>query len=366
MTTGKNFNNPSSQQRILVAPLEWGLGHATRCIPIIHELLSVQCEVFIAAEGATRALLEQEFPSLTFLALAGYRMQYSRNEKALPWKLLLQFPKMGIRIFKEHQWLKKIVKEYAIDAVISDNRFGMYHRTIPSVYITHQLAIKTGNAFTEKIAQSIHNFFIRKYPVCWVPDAEQDGLAGALSHPKNRPQKIKYIGPLSRFEWLDKKNKYDLLISISGPEPQRTLLEEQLLPDLEVYPGKVLFIRGLPNNAHSLQCKNPLVEINNHLPATLFNEAIQRSDMIISRCGYTTVMDLVKLQKKAILIPTPGQTEQEYLAGYLREKKMFYTLPQKDFRLKHALSEAAAFPFAIPTFDMDEYKEAVRQFVQSL
>lgn len=366
MTTGKNFNNLSTPRRILVAPLEWGLGHATRCIPIIYELLSLQCEVLIAAEGATQALLMQEFPSLTFLPLRGYRMNYSRNERALPWKLLMQFPKMGITIFKEHQWLKKIVKEYAINAVISDNRFGLYHSKITSVYITHQLAIKTGNAFTEKIAKRIHYYFIRKYPVCWVPDAEQNGLAGELSHPKKRLEKIQYIGPLSRFEWLDKKKKYDLLISISGPEPQRTLLEERLLTDLESFSGKVLFIRGLPNDAHNLQCKNGLVEITNHLPATHFNEALQQSDMIISRCGYTTIMDLVKLRKKAILIPTPGQTEQEYLAGYLREKKMFYTLPQKNFTLKNALREAAAFPFAIPTFDMEGYKEVVRQFVQSL
>lgn len=366
MTNGINFNNISTRHKVLVAPLEWGLGHATRCIPIINELIRQNCEVLIAAEGATYSLLKQEFPELTFLRLTGYRMRYSRKKYFLPWKILAQFPKMMFTIYKEHQWLKKIVKEYKIDAVISDNRFGMYQSQITSIYITHQLLIKTGNGFTESIAKRIHYYFIKKYKECWVPDYETNGLAGELSHPKILPPKIKYIGALSRLEETNAEKKYDLLISISGPEPQRTIFEEQLLHELRSYKGKVLFIRGLPGSDDELKIEDSPVEIRNHLSSKELNTAILQSAMIVSRCGYTTIMDLARLQKKAILIPTPGQTEQEYLAKYLMEKKIFYTTSQEDLSLQHSIEQAAVFPFCMPEYNMEEYKSVISEFVQSL
>lgn len=293
-------------------------------------------------------------------------MKYSRNKIFLPWKILSQFPGMAFTIYKEHQWLKKIVKEYDIDAVISDNRFGMYHAKIPSIYITHQLLIKTGNAFTERIASKIHFNFIKKYKECWVPDYEINGLAGELSHPKKLPRKVKYLGALSRFEINSAEKKYDLLISISGPEPQRTIFEQQLLNELRTYTGTVLFIRGLPDNGSELKIENPSVECKNHLSAKELNEAIMQSQLIISRCGYTTIMDLIKLFKKAILIPTPGQTEQEYLAVHLRENNIFYTTDQKNFRLQDTIEQADSFAYSLPEFNMEQYKNVVHQFVRSL
>ena len=366
MANGKKINIRPVKLQILIAPLEWGLGHATRCIPIVNQLINQNCEVYIAAEGATYYLLKQEFPELTFLSLAGYRMKYSRNKNFLPWKILTQFPKIALTIYNEHQWLKKTVKKYKFDGIISDNRFGMYHTNIPSVYITHQLLIKTGNSLQERIAQRIHYYFINKYKECWVPDYEANGLAGELSHPKKLPDRIKYLGALSRFESINSEKKYNLLVSISGPEPQRTIFEEQLLNELKVYTGKVLFIRGLPDNSQELKIENPSVEIKNHLCARELNAAIQQSGVVLSRCGYTTIMDLIKLQKKAVLVPTPGQTEQEYLAAYLLEKKIFYTTNQKDFDLQTSLQQANTFPFSFTNYSMDQYKNVIRQFIGSL
>lgn len=319
----------------------------------------------IATDGAIYSLLKQEFPELTFLPLMSFRMKYSRKKYLLPLKILIQFPKIILGIYKEHQWLDKIIKQYRIDAVISDNRFGMYSKKIHSIYITHQLLIKTGNSFTEKIAKKVHYHFIKKYNECWVPDFEVNGLGGNLSHPQNLPLNIKYIGALSRFELqLHHQKKYDLLISISGPEPQRTIFENKILNELILYNSKVLLIRGLPENKDLLQ--HPSIEIKNHLTATQLNEAILSSDMILARCGYTTIMDMVKLFKKAILIPTPGQTEQEYLAKYLRDKKIFYTVEQKNFSLKNDIEQATSMHFNIPDVDMEQYKKVINQFVQSL
>lgn len=285
----------------------------------------------------------------------------------LPLKILLQFPKMVYTIYNEHTWLKQMVKQFNIDAVISDNRFGMYHSKIPSVYITHQLLIKTGNSFTEAVAQKIHHHIIKKYIKCWVPDFEIDGLAGELSHPNNTIANIKYLGALSRFEKNTELTKqYHLLISISGPEPQRTMFEVDLMKQLDTINKSVLFIRGLPGKEKIIESTNPLVKIVNHLSAKEMNIAILQSEIVVSRCGYTTVMDLVKLQKKAILIPTPGQTEQEYLANYLKENRFFYTTLQDDFDLQVSLKNLEAFSTVIPERNMEQYKVVIKQFVQSL
>lgn len=367
MTTHQKFNKPPLHSTILVAPLEWGLGHATRCIPIIHKLLQLQCHVLLAAEGATAQLLREEFPDLTFLPLSGYRIKYSRSKKGLAFKLISQLPKVILTIYQEHRWLTKVVAKYDINAVISDNRFGLYHTSIPSVYITHQLLIKTNNPVTQRIGQWIHYRFINKYDRCWVPDSKENGLAGILSHPNKLPAHVQYIGPVSRFKKITTTNYiYDLLFVISGPEPQRTIFENIILKSVADYNGKVLFIRGLPGDSSLPACSNPNVKILNHMKASDLNIAFQQSGLIISRAGYTTVMDLVKLGKRAVLVPTPGQTEQEYLSDYLMNKNMFYSVKQHEFNLQEVLKRIPTFPFSLHLLDMEQYQRATQEFVQSL
>jgi uncharacterized protein (TIGR00661 family) len=188
------------------------------------------------------------------------------------------------------------------------------------------------------------------------------GLAGELSHIEI-PRKH-YMGALSRFEWKQLEKKYNILVVISGPEPQRTIFEKIILDQLTNYQAKILFIRGLPDASETIT--HPGIEIKNHLSSEKMNEAILQSELVISRCGYTTVMDLVKLKKKAILIPTPGQTEQEYLAGYLMKNKIFYTAAQKDLDITRLINASVTFPFQFPPFDMEEYKKVISEFVQSL
>ncbi|HEY5391223.1 MAG TPA: glycosyl transferase family 28, partial [Hanamia sp.] len=199
MIKGQKISPASKNTRILVIPLDWGLGHATRCIPIIKELILQNIEVFIVADGNNYILLKREFPSTVFLRYKGYEIKYSRAKRFFLLKLFLQFPKVSWRVYHENKWLKKVIKKYSINAVISDNRFGMFTKKIPCVYITHQLHIETGNQFSDLIAQKIHYYFIKKFDQCWVPDLEINGLAGKLSHPKKMLPNIIYIGPLSRF-----------------------------------------------------------------------------------------------------------------------------------------------------------------------
>ncbi len=367
MTTNNKFNKTIEKPKILIAPLDWGLGHATRCIPIICELILLNCEVYIAASGAGYFLLEKEFPETVILRIRSYKIRYSRNKLWLLPTLILQVPKLIFLIFYEHFWLKKITKIYSIDAVVSDNRFGLYSRKIPSVFITHQLLIKAGNVFLEKILQKQNYSFIKKFSQCWVPDLKENGFAGELSHPNALPGNEIFIGPLSRFEVMQNVDeKYDLLVALSGPEPQRTIFEKIILLQLKHCQKKILFIRGLPGKNEILNSEKGSFKIVNHLSGDELNIAFQQSEIIICRSGYTTIMDLVKLGKNAILVPTPGQTEQEYLAHYLHEKKYFYYVEQEDFSLEKAVKGAAFFMFEKPSAKMDGYKKVVNEFVVSL
>lgn len=368
MTAEESFNNRLLKPRILVAPLEWGLGHATRCIPIIRQLISLDCEVIIAAEAAGKLLLTKEFPALQFVELKGYRMQYSRSKAMLPVKILTQFPKICYSIFSEHKWLSRIIEDERIDAVISDNRFGMYSNKVPCVYITHQLQIKTGNQITDTIAKKIHGWFIKKYNACWIPDFEKaPGIAGELSHISKMPSNSFYIGCLSRFKKkIPVEKTYDLLCSISGPEPQRTLFEEIILAELKLFNGEVLIVRGLPGSDSTLKGLPSNVKFCNHLESEAFEQALLSSKLVLSRSGYTSIMDYLQLGSKAILVPTPGQKEQEYLADFLSSAGLFATCRQNRFNLQRLVEESAKLKALPEQLDMQSFKKTVSEFVDSL
>jgi len=343
-----NMNSPETplKPRILIAPLDWGLGHATRCIPVIKTLLKKKCSVLIAAEGPTKFLLEKEFPQLDFVELKGYHINYSKNKWSLPFVIAGQIPKIISTIQYENQRLKDIVEEHFIEGIISDNRFGLYHKDIPSVFITHQLLIKTflGNA-ADRLLKEINYKYINRFSECWVPDhASSDNLAGELSHPQKFPSTaVHYVGPLSRFEKLPQEQKH-LLILLSGPEPQRTILENLFVALLKDYKKPVVLVRGLPGASSELKLEEN-VSVYNHLSANQLNKVLADASIVISRCGYSTVMDLALLHKKSILIPTPGQSEQEYLSRHLMKNNFALCIDQNKFILNNALNLAENFNY---------------------
>ncbi len=366
---------PSEQEtmrklRILVAPLDWGLGHTTRCIPVIKELLRQECDIWLAGEGSQQKLLQQEFPGLPFLELSGYKINYSATAFGLPIKILLQLSKILKAIKKENIWLKEKIKEYEFDAVISDNRYGLYHTSIPSIIITHQLKIKSPlGKWTERVLQRENYRLINRFTECWVPDEEiGNDLAGELSHPEKKPNcPIKYIGALSRFGNKTSAGKKDhLLIVLSGPEPQRSILENKIIDEVSQYNGTATVVRGLPASSLLIPSTN-MIRFYNHLSAEDLEKETEKAEYVIGRCGYSTVMDLIQLQKKSILIPTPGQTEQEYLAHYLSEKKIIFSISQKEFSLTTALQKASKVSYKLPPAGNNyKLKEIIAEFVQSI
>jgi predicted glycosyltransferase len=331
--------------KVLVAPLDWGLGHATRCIPIIKELINQKCQVIVAADGPQKALLYAEFPFLTFVELPGYRVQYDKNRALTFLRLMASIPKILIRIKRENGWLRRFADRERPDLVISDNRYGLYLPGTVTIFITHQLSIRTPfGKVADRLLQRINYSAIGRFSVCWVPDmAGEDGLAGELSHPKRMPPvPTRYIGWLSRMKVMPAApiRDFDVLVLLSGPEPQRTILESIIITQVAACDCKMVLVRGLPSGGgRSLTVPERLV-VYDHLPAYELERLILRSDVVLSRPGYSTVMDLRRIGKKAIFVPTPGQTEQEYLGGYLAGKGLGICMQQHAFSLRTALMQA--------------------------
>lgn len=350
--------------RILVAPLDWGLGHATRCIPLIKALEQQGHTVVIASSGKQAALLKAEFPLLEHIDLPGYNVRYSHTKGWLPVKMLSQLPRLQKMINWEHNWLEKTIQANAIDLVISDNRYGLWSSTTPSVMITHQLLVKAPYAWAEGFIQRKLYRYIERFTMCWVPDAEQDGgLAGILSHPPQLPSiPVAYMGSLCRFDAQAVNSSTQDLITVllSGPEPQRSLLEEKVLQGWPRSLATIRLVRGLPGNAPPLN----LPGVVNHLPTQELQALLQQSKLVICRSGYTSLMELMQMGMKTVLVPTPGQTEQEYLAQRLAEKGYTLYMEQDRFDLQAAIEKAQSTTYRFPElerFDVSRLSSLLEQ-----
>lgn len=321
----------NSTRNILIAPLNWGLGHATRCIPIIRQLEKNGFTPIIASDGAALQILQKEFPHLQALSLPSYDIEYAKNGADFKWKLIKNSPKMIDAIFSEKKIVKKWIKEFNLSGIISDNRLGVYSKKVPSVFITHQLNVLSGT--TTWISSKLHQHFIKKFTECWVPDIEkQPNLTGKLGHLKKNKLNLQYLGPLSRLEKKDLPIRYDLMVILSGPEPQRTFLEQKLSMEVRQFDGKVIFIKGIVEPEQKIESYENITYYN-YMTSDQIETSFNESEMVLCRSGYTTVMDLAKLEKKAFFIPTPGQFEQEYLAKRFKRNGFTPYAKQEDFKI---------------------------------
>lgn len=316
-------------KNILVAPLNWGLGHATRCIPVINELQKNGFTPILASDGNALALLKKEFPNLEHFTLPSYNIKYAKKGMFFKLRLLLNLPKLIKAVQQEKKLVNKLVEEKNITGIISDNRFGIYHKNIPSIYITHQLNVLSG--LTTKLSSKIHQHIIKKFDECWIPDVKSNtNFSGKLSQLNNCNYNLKFIGTLSRFERKATAITYDYLIILSGPEPQRTLLENKLFYELKYTTKKTLLVKGIIEAKQKITTSKNIT-CYNYMTSSELEYAINESNIIIARSGYTTIMDLAKINKKAFFIPTPGQYEQLYLAKRLQEYNYAPFCKQYDF-----------------------------------
>ncbi len=308
-------------------------------IPLAAKLRDMNNNIFIGAGKKHLSFFRKELSGVSYIDFPGYSPSYSRK---LPQylKLLLETPILLCHIIREHIRLKRIISEHAIDIVISDNRFGLWNRKVTTVYMTHMPRIPFPSAFSflEITGILLHRIIIKKYSLCFIPDLPGElNISGRLSHGIKLPGNVRYTGLLSRFTDMETEvspdpvsEKHNTVI-LSGPEPQKSILREKLTDFFRERKPLTLFLGGNPDGSVL-----PLRSGNNvfidHLPSSAMKEVIRKSDLIITRPGYTIIMELISLDRSALLIPTPGQTEQEYLAQRLSEKGWFKAISQKEIK----------------------------------
>jgi hypothetical protein len=333
-------------ERIFIAPLNWGLGHATRTADLLLTIMQryPEATIKLGSDGAAAAWLRQRFPEFEVIELPGYHIRYPRG-KALVARLVMAAPGILARILHERRALRKILKKYPADLLISDNRYGIYHPRCFSVFVTHQLEVQPPEGRTLRGVfrwlNRLHRAYIQRFDQCWVPDYQDDpGLAGKLSHPQFVPSNVVYIGPLSRFRWInrasDPRPPVELLCLISGPEPQRTMFLNQIARQLTELSVRTVILAGTPEKA-VVDLGLDHVTCYPNLPDEKLLALIRSAQLIVSRSGYSTIMDLHIAQRRALFVPTPGQTEQEYLARWYAEKGWALVQQQDALDLKAAL-----------------------------
>jgi len=303
---------PITANRIIIAPLNWGLGHATRSIPIIRHLIDCGKEVIIASDGEPLELLREEFPHLPAEVLPSYNVSYSGDTL---WSIVWQ---NGWNVMKaiteEKSYANRIVKKHKAEMIISDSRFGFRNKKIPSVIISHQLRPFAPSQWMQHLLSIYNSYFLNAFDEVWVPDYNDHRLSGALSK-SEKIKKKRFVGPLSRFEKKDISKKYDVAIVLSGPEPARSKLEKLLLKKYDNSLKSICLVRGT-TKAKKLATNTPHLTIIDRANSDQLNEILSASRHVISRSGYSSIMDYEKLGIKAEMIATPGQTEQEYLMKY--------------------------------------------------
>jgi predicted glycosyltransferase len=333
--------------KILLAPLDWGLGHTTRCIPIIRYLLEKDCVVTVAAEGASALLVRSNFPDLSILPIDGYNVRYSRHAGTFALKILAQVPAIWLSVRREKRWLEKLHRQYQFDLVISDNRYGLKIEGLPSVILTHQLQIRSGAGnLVNDLLRRAHYRILEQFDQCWVVDHQgENNIGGILSHPAQLPVNARYVGLLSQLTpGSQEVEPGRILVLLSGPEPQRSLLEQKILSQVkDNAPYRYTIVGGNPGGSVPENLASG-VEYHTHLNAFALHQYIASAELVVCRSGYSTLMDLAFMGKKALLIPTPGQPEQEYLADNLSEKKLFLSRAQATLDLHHDAALALEFP----------------------
>lgn len=349
-----------ASKRILLAPLDWGMGHTTRCAPLLRYLLDNGHEPVFAGNEWQRQYINKTIPAIRTIHLPGYDVHYGKEGANLLLSLAAQMPRILKKVKEEHSWLQQLTTKEHFDGVISDNRYGLYHNSVSSVVMTHQLQIQTGmGSIADNILRRLHYRMLGHFDKCWVVDvAEPPGLSGILAHPGSLPQGAEYIGLLSQLQPQHTSEEH-LLILLSGPEPHRSILSGILWEQVQHYRGKVVFVEGADKVQGRVLPGH--IDYYGRITAEVLQPLIAAASVVICRSGYSSLMDLVQLQKKAIVIPTPGQTEQEYLGKHMHAMGLFYCTDQKRININNILADKnllqhSYFPF----------RHSVNQFRQYL
>ncbi len=351
--------------KILFAVASWGLGHATRDLPLIQRLLNCGHDVTIVSTDRALALLKHELGDrCSFLEWPDLPLTLSKSAPLFYAKFTLSLPLALRAIVAEHRALDELLSSRRFDRVVSDSRFGIRSDKVSSFQVSHGLRFiaPRRNRLVEIGMEYIYHRCFGRQARFVVPDFASNGLSGALSHGLRfvSPQRVSYIGILSGINQVETDHNIDCYVSISGPEPQRTILQDIVLKQVNDVPGRVVVSLGKPEDA-GRSWRQGSVEVHSYVNRIQQQVLMNRSRLIVSRSGYTTMMELAELGKTALLIPTPGQTEQEYLADLHYRSGNFYAVQQRKLDLPRDIERAHHFPGYNP---VHRTAESIERFME--
>jgi uncharacterized protein (TIGR00661 family) len=330
----------TGKTRVFISPLNWGMGHASRIIPVVDYFHTMGYEIILGGSGKSGTLLQSAFPFLPFITLPSFEITYSKKEVLFGFSVIRKMPAFLKTCFMEHRVLNQLISELQIDVVISDNRYGLFSAKAHCIIITHQISpvLPFLWRWAELPIFFMLKFMIRRFNECWVPDFKdrEINLTGRLSHKFPLPANTRFIGPISRFSKLSdqvefEKQTYDMVVVLSGPPPHSEIFADIILRQSLKSRKKILIISGFQDIAAFKYHSN--VTVVKHLETTEFRKALLSAKMVICRAGYSAIMDLIALKRTGYIIPTPGQSEQQYLAKHLKNNPLFRCISQQYFDL---------------------------------
>jgi uncharacterized protein (TIGR00661 family) len=350
--------------KILFAVSSWGLGHATRDLVLIQALLQQGHQVTVISTGRALTLLQRELgDQCEFIDWPDGPKPLAASETLAYAKFTLALPLLLRSILVEHQTLQELLATRKFDRIVSDFRYGIYSSKVPTYLISHGLRLIAPNRNpTIELAFELFNArWFEPMRRILVPDFETPSLAGDLCHNLRffDADKLEYIGILSSICQRDVEQDISYFISVSGPEPQRSIFERMVLRQAASLPGRVVVALGRPEEDTKPRIVGS-VEVYNYLDRRRQEEMMNRAQVVVTRSGYTTLMELTELQKRALLVPTPGQTEQTYLARYHRSLGTYFSVDQSKLNLLRDTGRAAAFSGFRPPH---RTREAVEKFL---
>ncbi len=317
-------------KRILYCVLDWGLGHATRSIPIIRTLLDKDYEVILASDSLAMDYLRTEFPALSSYDLPSYNVKY--RSKSVFMVGIQNMKRVRQAISAEHEMTRRIAHNEKINAIISDNRYGCYVPGIPSALVTHQLQFRTGSSIQDIIGKMLLKKLIKPFDRIWVPDDPERTLSGVLS--MSDDPRVKCIGPQSTLTSTDYPVQHAIAAILSGPEPMRTVFETEVRDQFAHLDLSCALVRGVKGKSEAYHDGN--ITVYDVLDRNGIDRILNSSAVVLCRSGYSSLLDLQALNKRAILIPTPGQPEQIYLAERLKLLPNYVVQKQGKLNIKSA------------------------------
>ena len=353
---------------IIYGVCSWGLGHATRSLPVIRKLINEQHRITVISNGRALELLKKEVGDMVqYVDIPDYPMLVSENTRQFMAKSMVYWPVFIKRIEDGLTELQKILEKKQYHCIISDGRYDMYSKKIPSFFISHQMRIMNPLRIKmfENAMERFNMFFFKRYVSIIIPDYKEDTLSGDLSHNLRRinEETLHYVGVLSDFTKKPLKKNIDYLISISGPEPQRSMLEENLVPQAEHLKGNVVVTLG--KTEKDLEIKKKQITTYSFVTKELREDLLNRAKLVVSRSGYSTISDLAVVGTKAVLIPTPGQIEQEYLGAYHHLRGTFYSVQQHAIDLPHDIIAAQKTTGITRECDVNKTVEKIMDIITS-